>query len=132
MPVHIELTDDQILVTAENGTRVALSRRTGTIIPPPASTGTPLKLHRPRPPKATGTAVDWIKVSPRWILRVGDFVLGQHKPRGRKFRAKVKAIKVEDGVPYVQVADPRNGGTYLLGLDRVTRLSRKVQGTLAS
>jgi hypothetical protein len=123
LPVNIELTDDEILVTAENGTRVALSRRTGTIIPPPRSTGTPLKLHTPRPARAS--APDQVKVSPRWILRVGDFVLGQHKPRGRKFRARVKAIKVENGTTYVQVADPRNGGTYLLPLDRLTRLSRK-------
>jgi hypothetical protein len=130
LPINIEITDDQILVTAENGTRVALSRRTGTIIPPPASTGTPLKLHKPRAPRAT--APDQIKVSPRWILRVGDFVLGQHKPRGRKFRARVKAIKVENGTTYVQVHDPRSGGCYLLGLDRITRLSAKVQRTLAS
>jgi hypothetical protein len=121
LPVNIEITDDEILVTAENGTRVRLSRQDGVMIPPLKASDLP----RARARRVAQSLPDQVKVSPRWILHVGDFVLGQHKPGGRKFRAKVRAIKVENGTTYVQVADPRNGGTYLLPLDRLTRLSRK-------
>lgn len=113
MPIDIQITDTQVIVTAENGTRVALSRHTGVVAPPPASSGQRLRVTRPK--------VEQVKISPRWIAHVGDTVLGQHKPGGRKFRTTIRAFKVEKGTTYAQVSDPRNGGTYLLALDRLTR-----------
>ena len=62
-----------------------------------------------------------IKVSPGWRLKVGDAVIAQHRAGGRKFQTTVRAFLTENGQTYVRVADPRNGGTYLLSLDRLSR-----------
>jgi hypothetical protein len=114
LSINVEITETQIVVTAENGTRVALSKRTGVIANPADA---PLRLRNPK------VKAESLKISPRWIAKVGDAVMAQHKKGGRKFRTTIRAFKVENGSTYVQVADPRNGGTYLLGLDRITRAS---------
>jgi hypothetical protein len=112
LSINVEITETQIVVTAENGTRVSLSKKTGVVANPADA---PLRLRSPK------VKAESLKISPRWIARVGDIVLAQHKKGGRKFRTTIRAFKVENGATFVQVADPRNGGTYLLGLDRISR-----------
>jgi hypothetical protein len=122
LPVNIEITDDEILVTVEDGTKVRLDRQDGGILTTRTAAVAPPKLFTAR--KARTPAPQQIRVSPRWMVHVGDPVMGQHKKGGRKFLAKVRAIKEENGGGFVQVADPRNGGTYLLPLDRICRPPR--------
>jgi hypothetical protein len=113
LSINVEINETQIVVTTENGTRVAISKKTGAIASPPSS---PVKLPVYPGPQS-------VKVSPRWSAKVGDAVMAQHKKGGRKFRTTIRVFKIEKGVTYVEVADPRNGGTYLLALDRISRAS---------
>jgi hypothetical protein len=113
LPINIHITDGLITIKAEDGTVVSIDRVTGATVPKRAS-------YTPKPIKAT-LHNSSVKVSPRWTLKVGDTVLAQHKKGGRKFRTTVRAITTENDQTFVQVADPRNGGTYLLALDRIAR-----------
>jgi hypothetical protein len=56
------------------------------------------------------------------VIEVGDTVIAQHRKGGRKFQTKVRAIKVERGGIYYEVTDPKNGGTYLVSVERVTKV----------
>ena len=114
MPVNIQITDTQIIVQAENGDTVVLDRQTGS----------PAARRAPARTRATPQVPDSVKVSPRWTVHVGDPVMGQHKKGGRKFRTTVRGIKEEHGSTFVQVADPRNGGTYFLALDRIAKATK--------
>jgi hypothetical protein len=66
------------------------------------------------------TTLNELRISPRWLLKIGDTVKAQRKPGGRTFTSRVRAITVEAGQTYVQVTDPRNGGTYTLSIDLVS------------
>lgn len=56
------------------------------------------------------------------VIEVGDTVIAQHKKGGRKFQTKVRAIKIEKDGIYYMVTDPYNGGTYLVSVERVTKV----------
>jgi hypothetical protein len=130
LPLNIHITDGLITIKAEDGTVVSIDRVTGEIQPKSPSQSirrTPVNprrslVQRSSVLRPSTPGITFVKVSPRWTVRVGDTVSAQHKKGGRKFRTEVKAIKVENGGTFVQVADPRNGGTYLLGLDRIARV----------
>jgi hypothetical protein len=126
LPLNIHITDGLITIKAEDGTVVSIDRVTGAVQPKPSPSprGSLIQrssVLRPAVQRPSTPGITQVKVSPRWTVRVGDTVSAQHKKGGRKFRTEVKAIKVENGGTFVQVADPRNGGTYLLGLDRIAR-----------
>lgn len=113
-PLNIHITDGVITITAEDGTIVSIDRVTGEVRP--KRSPAPQSSRR-----ASITTISSTKVSPRWTVKVGDPVMAQHKKGGRKFRTTVRSITTEHDQTYVQVADPRNGGTYLLALDRIAR-----------
>ena len=121
--MEVTVKSDLVHITADNGKKVVVNLHTGDLVEP--------REYKPIPNpftnghKASDTLSE-VRVSPRVTIHLDDEVEVQLKKGGRKFRSKVRGLRVENDQTYVSVTDPRNGASRTVSVNLVTKPRKKI------